>query len=169
MTGPCAKTVVRCTLVFPEGRRVVGENSCANPQPACPREPGEDYLKCKTICRQDGHAEVMAVMAAGGLAVGAHAYVEGNTYACRNCQETLFGAGAAALTVGPPPAEPTVPQIPEPPFPIGAATNCKRVGWTGYFMGKPRQPSPFPEIRADLHRGYEEGWDAAKVAKEGHQ
>lgn len=103
-TGPCAKTVVRCTLVFPDGRRVIGQNDCGNAQAVCPREPGEGYEKCVSICQQQGHAEVMAIMAAGGLAVGAHAFVEGNTYACRNCQETLFGAGVAALTIGPPPA-----------------------------------------------------------------
>lgn len=101
--GPCAKLAVRCTLVFPDGRRVVGDNGCENPQAVCPRAPGEGYEKCASICRQGAHAEVSALMAAGGLAPGAHAYVEGHTYACRNCQEALFGAGVVALTIGAPP------------------------------------------------------------------
>lgn len=100
MKGPCVKATVRCTLIAPNGERVVGENWCANPQAVCPREPGEDYAKCKTICQQEGHAEQVAVRLAGELAKGAHAYLEGHTYACRDCQEALFGAGVAALTVG---------------------------------------------------------------------
>lgn len=98
----CAKTTVRCTLVTPDGQRFVGSNWCASPQPVCPRAPGEDYQKCKTVCRQQGHAEVDALRLAGDAAKGAHAYVEGHTYACQNCQEELFGAGVAALSIGVP-------------------------------------------------------------------
>jgi len=101
--GPCAKTVVLCTLVFPDGRRVVGENACNKPQAVCPRLPGEGYIKCRTICDQPGHAETMAIALAGHTAFGAHAYIEGITYACRACQESLFGNGAVALTIGAPP------------------------------------------------------------------
>lgn len=99
----CAKATVRCTLVTPDGQQFVGTNWCANPQATCPRSPGEDYTKCKTICRQQGHAEVDAVAEAGAAAKGAHAYLEGHTYACMDCQHALFGAGVIALTVGPPP------------------------------------------------------------------
>lgn len=102
MNGPCAKATVRCTLIAPDGSRFVGENWCANPQPVCPRVPGEGYEKCKTICQQEGHAEVVAVRVAGSKAAGTRAYLEGHTYACQNCQETLFGAGVLSLTVGVP-------------------------------------------------------------------
>lgn len=101
--GPCARRVVRCTLVTPAGHHIVGENWCMNPQPTCPRAEGEGYEKCKTICGQIGHAEEVAVLLAGPSAPGAHVYVENHTYACRNCQETLFAAGVAALTIGAPP------------------------------------------------------------------
>jgi deoxycytidylate deaminase len=102
--GTCAKLQVRCTIVTPDGSRFVGENWCAHPQPACPRAPGEGYEKCKTVCGQIGHAEEVAVMLAGDAARGSHAYVENHTYACRNCQEVLFGeAGIKALTIGAPP------------------------------------------------------------------
>lgn len=100
--GPCAKVTVRCTLVRPDGERIVGTNRCANPQAACPRTVSEGYEKCTTICRQDGHAEVVAVRLAGAKAIGARAYLEGHTYACMNCQHALFGAGVASLTVGAP-------------------------------------------------------------------
>lgn len=102
--GPCAKTTVRCTLVAPDGTQYVGQNWCANPQPVCPRAPGEGYEKCKSICSQEGHAEAVAVRIAGANAKGTRAYLEGHTYACQNCQETLFGAGVLSLTVGSPPA-----------------------------------------------------------------
>lgn len=107
--GPCAKKHVVCTIVSWDGRtRVIGDNSCANPQPVCPREPGEGYEKCKSICKQLGHAEDVALQAAIplGVAKGGHAYVEGHTYACRDCQEKLFGAGIEALSIGPPPPAP---------------------------------------------------------------
>lgn len=45
----------------------------------------------------------MALKAAGRASEGSHVYVEGHTYACRNCQEELFKAGVIALTIGAPP------------------------------------------------------------------
>jgi hypothetical protein len=101
--GPCAKAVVRCTLIATNGARFIGENRCANPQASCPRASGEGYEKCTTICRQLGHAETEALEAAGSSASGAHAFVEGRSYVCRSCQEALFGAGVRSLTLGSPP------------------------------------------------------------------
>lgn len=100
--GPCAKVTTRCTLVTTTGERIVGENVCRNPQAKCPRLPGEDYTKCRTICDQVGHAEVVAVMNAGEKARGAKAFLEGHTYACMNCQHALFGAGVESLSLGGP-------------------------------------------------------------------
>ncbi len=102
MSGPCAKATVRCTLVAADGERIVGENYCESAQPTCPRKPGEDYTKCATICRQAGHAEIVAVRLAGEKAKGARAYIEGHTYACMNCQHALFGAGVRSISVGAP-------------------------------------------------------------------
>ena len=113
MNGPCANATVRCTLITPSGERFVGENWCGNPQPACPRAPGEGYDKCKSICRQEGHAEAVAVRIAGEKARGAHAYLEGHTYACMDCQHTLFGAGVESLSVRRPPS-PTPPSLDTP-------------------------------------------------------
>lgn len=95
----CAKQRVVCTLVTPDGERIVGENYCRNPQTACPRAPGEGYEKCATVCGQAGHAEQVAVRLAGDKARGARAFLEGHTYACRECQETLFGAGVESLKI----------------------------------------------------------------------
>jgi deoxycytidylate deaminase len=100
MNGPCAKTTVTCTLVRPDGEHIVGTNYCRNAQPVCPRKPGEGYDKCRSICDQAGHAEAVAVMLAGDRAKGARAYLQGHTYACQACQETLFAAGVISLSVG---------------------------------------------------------------------
>jgi hypothetical protein len=102
MMGPCAKTQVRCTLVTPYGALFVGENACANPQPTCPRLPGEGYEKCKSICRQLGHAETVALQRAAEKALGARAYIEGHDHARRDCQIALFAAGVRSLTIGAP-------------------------------------------------------------------
>lgn len=100
MNGPCAKATVRCELHLRTTQVVVGTNACANPQPVCPRAPGEDYTKCRTVCDQQGHAEVQALRAvtdAGLDPVGAVAIISGHTYFCMDCQHALFGAGIAQL------------------------------------------------------------------------
>jgi deoxycytidylate deaminase len=102
MKGPCVEATVKCTLVTVAGEHIVGTNECANPQSVCPRAPGEGYEKCKSVCRQLGHAEVVAVMRAGGQARGSRAYIEGHTYACMDCQHVLFGAGVKSVSVGAP-------------------------------------------------------------------
>jgi len=104
--GDCAKLVVGCTLVAADGERIFGANWCANPQEVCPREPGEDYTKCTTICQQLGHAEEVALKEAGNKAKGARAILEGHTYACRDCQEALFSAGVVSLEIKHPKYQP---------------------------------------------------------------
>jgi len=102
MNGLCAKATVICTLVTPDGARIVGTNECENPQTVCPRVPGDGYEKCYSVCRQVGHAEMVAVMRAGDRARGSRAYIEGTTYACMNCQHGLFAAGVKSISVGAP-------------------------------------------------------------------
>lgn len=101
----CAKATVVCVLVTQDGEEITGTNWCANPQQTCPRLPGEGYEKCKTICGQQGHAEVDAVRKAGDRAKGARAFLQGHTYACMDCQHALFGAGVRSLSLGRPEAE----------------------------------------------------------------
>ena len=97
--GPCAKKQVGCVIVAPDGQKFAGANLCEEPQDVCPREPGEGYEKCQTICRQIGHAEIVALRRAGKNAVGATAWVYNHTHACRDCQEALYGAGVILIGV----------------------------------------------------------------------
>lgn len=106
----CAKRRVRCTIVARTGESVIGENSCEAPQIACPRTDEEvaaaDYSKCKTICRQLGHAEDMAVAAALARPYvrwdNAEALIEGHYYACISCQKSLRLLGVNTIHFGEP-------------------------------------------------------------------
>ena len=102
MTGPCAKTVVTCTVVAPDGQRWIGQNVCRNPQPTCPRSDGEGYEKCLTICDQVGHAEVIAAQQVGAFVSGATAYLQGHTYFCEPCRQALEAVGVTQFVVGDP-------------------------------------------------------------------
>ena len=102
-TGPCAKKRVACTIVAADGQRYVGTNDCVTPQSVCPRLPGEGYEKCASVCRQPGHAEVMALEAAGEAAHGSLAWIEGIGHVCCDCEAALDDAGVLAWALGAPP------------------------------------------------------------------
>lgn len=98
----CAKRRVVCYIVTPTGGYARGENSCRNPQPTCPRLPGEGYEKCRTICNQRGHAEVEALTQAKEhslLLKDATATIYGHWYACTDCSERLRDAGISRLII----------------------------------------------------------------------
>ena len=106
MRGPCAKRRVQCVIVPFGMAPIMGENDCANPQPTCPRLPGEGYEKCKTICQQDGHAEIAALRRAedwtaraGHSLHGAKAFIRGHYWMCEPCGAALKKAGIAGITI----------------------------------------------------------------------
>lgn len=90
--GPCAKRRTQAVLTTVDGKVFVAENVCLNPQPACPRLPGEGYEKCKTICQQIGHAEEQVIRAAGEEARGSTIEVT-HWYACKPCESLAHQAG----------------------------------------------------------------------------
>lgn len=57
----CAKRRVAAYIMDGDLIVAAGTNRCRAPQPVCPREPGEGYEKCRSICDQEGHAETMAI------------------------------------------------------------------------------------------------------------
>lgn len=95
--GPCAKRQVTCVITAQDGSRFSGENDCANAQDICPRVPGDDYTKCKTICQQGDHAEIKALRAAGDKAIGAVATIVGHYYICEPCGAALRDAHIAKV------------------------------------------------------------------------
>ena len=104
--GPCAKRTVTCRIenIHPSGEveYVEATNWCANPQSTCPREPGEDYTKCVTICQQRGHAETNAIMLArtAGIYIrGGRANVSGHYWICEPCGRALRDAGVESVTI----------------------------------------------------------------------
>lgn len=94
----CAKKKVLCFLVSEDLEMFIGENTCLNPQPVCPRELGEGYEKCKTICQQTAHAEVNAIAQAGDKARGSKAFVLHKRVCC-DCQVALEKAGVKSVTL----------------------------------------------------------------------
>lgn len=97
--GPCAKRQVTCTLIAPSGKRFSGGNWCRNPQKKCPRDEGEGYEKCSSICEQVGHAEEVALMIAGDEASGCRALISGHDYACEPCTKKLNDAGVSEISI----------------------------------------------------------------------
>jgi DNA mismatch endonuclease (patch repair protein) len=80
-------------IIAKDGKFYTGTNWCRNPQKKCPRLPGEDYSKCKSICKQDGHAETDAIKAAKGNARGGIMYLIGHDHCCDPCLEAMEKAG----------------------------------------------------------------------------
>lgn len=105
--GPCAKQVVTATIVTRDGKRFVGTNYCNRPQQVCPRAgmaTGVGYELCKSVCDQQGHAEVNALFQAGETAEGATLYLEGHSYACDSCKAAADAGGIERIIIGKPEA-----------------------------------------------------------------
>lgn len=100
----CAKRKVTAVLVV-DDRHFVGENKCSAPQRVCPRQPGEGYEACKTVCGQDDHAEVAAIKAALAAKVDLkrnrfvppRMFLYGHSAACANCTEWLMKYGIVLI------------------------------------------------------------------------
>ena len=99
----CAKTRVTARLVTPSGRTFYGVNDCAQPQTACPRITAghgrDDYRLCLSVCAQPGHAEAMALQAAGTHAYGGIMHIAHHR-ACGACQKAMQAAGVSWVLTG---------------------------------------------------------------------
>jgi deoxycytidylate deaminase len=107
MKGPgrCAKVTTTCLIVLPDGGPIfMGQNMCDSPQEECPRgnmPTGTGYDLCDSVCKQRGHAEKMAIKAAGnyGSLSGATLYLHGHYYICDDCQEAIDKAGIKKIVI----------------------------------------------------------------------
>lgn len=99
----CAKIRVTARLVTPSDQTFYGANDCARPQPTCPRTTAghgrDDYRLCLSVCAQPGHAEAMALQAAGPAAYGGVMHVNHHRV-CAACQRVMRAAGVTWVLEG---------------------------------------------------------------------
>ena len=96
----CAKRHVIARVVTVGGEEFYGTNAIRNPAIAeCPRKEGEGYTKCATICGQFGHAELVALIAAGEKAKGGTLHVYGHDHMCDECKDATKAAGIAKVEI----------------------------------------------------------------------
>lgn len=74
-------------------------NYCLSPQDVCPREEGEGYEKCKTLCRQVAHAEINVLSEAGELAKGSTLVLKGHDHCCDDCVSAMKKAGVKEIMI----------------------------------------------------------------------
>lgn len=91
----CVKHPTGAVIV--KNGRIVGRGANSGVKmDVCPRwgsPTGQNYEKCKNICRQDGHAEVCAIRDAGKDAQGGDLYLYGHWWCCENCWNEMIRAG----------------------------------------------------------------------------
>lgn len=91
----CKGRHVVAVLVGLNGELYLGTNGVEHPQPVCPRRAqsgyarGEDWGLCLSVCGQQGHAEAMAVQAAGQHAHGGTLLLFGHDTICPDCMALL--------------------------------------------------------------------------------
>jgi len=91
-------------IIENDGKFWVGRNNCKNYVAVCPRDiqgckTGEGYELCKTVCEQEGHAEVMACKAAGDGARGGTLYLFGHWYCCDDCKRVMKEYGIENIKI----------------------------------------------------------------------
>lgn len=95
----CVKRMVTAVLVTKDGRHYVGTNSCLEPQVQCPRQDGDDYEKCKTICKQNMHAEASALFQAYPNTIGSTLYLFGHFHLCDSCTRLCNKLGVKDVVI----------------------------------------------------------------------
>jgi len=82
----------------------IGSNEISADIEICPRDEagcvsGEGYEMCTDVCKQAGHAEVMACKDAGGLADGGTLYLMGHAYCCNDCLLVMVKHGITEVVI----------------------------------------------------------------------
>ena len=96
----CAKRHVSCRIYDAADMLIAsGSNRCRNPQEACPREPGEGYANCVTVCNQLGHAEEVALFNAAGYDLRGGRAVITHERVCDECRNALAAAGISDVVL----------------------------------------------------------------------
>ena len=97
MSKPCFKREVCAVIMDRNGKIAVGENRIYNDDvDICPRLKGENYEKCTSVCKQKGHAEIMAIKDAKDKELeleGSILYLMGHYRICDNCESACKEVG----------------------------------------------------------------------------
>ncbi len=96
----CVKQPTAAVVV--KNGKIIGRGANAGKKiDVCPRAilkcpTGEGYELCKSVCEQEGHAEVMAIndaLAKGEDLAGADMYLDGHWWVCKPCWDEIIRAG----------------------------------------------------------------------------
>ncbi|MFA6250832.1 MAG: deaminase [Candidatus Shapirobacteria bacterium] len=99
-TRSCIKQPTGAVVV--KNSQIIGRGSNAGILvTSCPRieqgyQTGQGWHLCQEICRQEGHAEIMAIKDAlthGHNPQGADLYLEGHWWCCQNCWDFMLQNG----------------------------------------------------------------------------
>jgi deoxycytidylate deaminase len=100
----CKKQIVVAIIITCDNKVYVGYNDCENNIEVCPRtgmDTGEGYDLCKTICKQNSHAEISAINKCEDKfeLKDATLILKGHSYICDNCKSELRKVGIEDWTI----------------------------------------------------------------------
>lgn len=98
----CKKQTTIAIIMKDQQLISIGTNEIHEDITECPRKgmaTGEGYELCKSICKQNNHAEVDACIKAGEGAKGATLYLIGYTYCCDNCKKVMSEYGIEKIII----------------------------------------------------------------------
>ena len=90
-------------VIMKDGHLIsIGTNEIHADIDECPRKgmkSGEGYDLCKSVCKQNHHAEVDACLKAGKDAEGGTLILIGHTYCCDNCKKVMDEHGIKEIKI----------------------------------------------------------------------
>jgi deoxycytidylate deaminase len=94
----CKKQIVTAIILTKDNKVYIGYNDCKNNVDECPRKDmstREGYALCRTICKQNSHAEISAINKCEDKSElkDATLILKGHSYICDNCKKELRNVG----------------------------------------------------------------------------
>lgn len=92
----CLRRQVYAVIETIDKQYIWGKNAIRNNPGICPRVSKENYIKCKSVCNQEYHAEVAAIEKAKELNInieGSKIYLLGHYRCCSSCVQSMDIAG----------------------------------------------------------------------------
>jgi deoxycytidylate deaminase len=94
----CKKQIVIAIIITKNNKVHIGYNDCENNVDECPRKDrstGEGYELCRTMCKQNSHAEISAINKCEDKLElkDATLILKGHSYVCDGCKKQLLNVG----------------------------------------------------------------------------